>query len=354
MSNKKSKISETKGLSPGTLVYTGNSEATECKVELHQYNENAHEFHTADNWDAIQQKIKPEYVNWVDVSNLNNIPLIEAIGKHFDFHALLLEDILAVDFLPKVEDYESYLLFSLKMLSLNKDTGSIQAEHVSFVLGNNYLVSFQEKQGDVFDAIRDRIIHSKGRVRRKKADYLMLILIDVIVDNYYAILDDLHNRIQTLKDELLNKTIEQTERRILKIRKRLMLLRKNILPLKESMRQLLRDEPDLIDETTLKYYRDVNEHISYVTETIDGFKDSISGLIDLYDSNLNNRLNNIIKVLTIVSSIFIPLSFIAGVYGMNFENMPELKSQYGYFIVLSVMGTLGFGMLVFMIRKKWL
>ncbi len=182
----------------------------------------------------------------------------------------------------------------------------------------------------------------------------MLILIDVIVDSYYAILDDLHSRIQKLEDELLNKTIEQTERRILKIRKRLMLLRKNILPLKDSMRQLLRDEPDLIDETTLKYYRDVSDHINYVTDTIDGFKDNISGLIDLYNSNLNNRLNNIIKVLTIVSSIFIPLSFIAGVYGMNFENMPELQWKYGYYIVLSIMGTLGFGMLVFMIRKKWL
>lgn len=354
MKQRKMKITDTKGLPPGTLIYTGDKSASDCKIELYQYNENEHHFLSAENWNDIQKNLKSDCINWVNVSNLNNIETIEAIGKHFDFHALILEDILAVDFLPKVEDYESYLLFSLKMLTLNKELGSVQVEHVSFILSNNHLVSFQEKSGDVFDTIRDRILSNKGRVRRKKADYLMIILIDVIVDNYYTIIEDLADSIQSLEEELLGKNIDTAERKILKIRKRLMLMRKNISPLKETMRQLLRDEPELIDETTLKYYRDVADHINYVTETIDGYKDNISGLMDLYNSNLNNRLNNIIKVLTIISSIFIPLSFIAGVYGMNFENMPELQWHYGYYIVLSVMGVLGFGMLILMIRKKWL
>ena len=351
---KQKKITDTKGLPPGTLVYTGANSSLENKIELYQYNENEHHFYCAEKWNNIQNSLKNDYINWINVSNLNSIETIEAIGKYFNFHSLILEDILAVDFLPKIEDYENYLLFSLKMLSLNKETNRVQVEHISFVLGNNFLVSFQEKQGDVFDTIRDRIVNNKGRVRRKKADYLMIILIDVIVDNYYTIIDDLSDKIQTLEEELLGKNIETAERKILKIRKRLMLLRKNILPLRESMRQLLRDEPELVDETTLKYYRDVNDHINYVSETIDGYKDNISGLMDLYNSNLNNRLNNIIKVLTIVSSIFIPLSFIAGIYGMNFENMPELQWRYGYYIVLSAMGILGIGMLIFMIRKKWL
>lgn len=354
MSNQKLKITETTGLPPGALVYTGDATSTTCKVELYRYNEATYKNIKATNWNDIQAELKEDCINWVDIGNLNNTALLEDIGKHYDFHALLLEDILAVDLLPKVEDFGTYLLFSLKMLSLDKNMGSIAIEHVSFVLGKNYLISFQETEGDVFNTIRDRIINNKGRVRRKQADYLMLVLIDVIVDNYYLVLDDLQNRIQQLEDELLSKNLIQTERRILKIRKKLMQIRKNIFPLKDAMRQLMRDEPELIDETTFKYYRDVSDHINYVTETAEGFKDSIAGLMDLYNSNLNNRLNNIIKVLTIISSIFIPLSFIAGVYGMNFENMPELKTENGYYIVLSVMGVLGVGMLVFMIRKKWL
>ena len=354
MSNQKSKITETNGLPPGTLIYTGDASSNVCKVELYQYNEVVYDKHEANNWEDIVSRLRDDCINWIDVNNLNNTALIEDIGKNFDFHALLLEDVLAVDLLPKVEDFTTHLLFSLKMLTVDKDTGSINIEHISFVLGKNYLISFQETEGDVFNSIRDRIINNKGRVRRKQADYLMLILIYVIVDNYYLVLDDLQSRIQKLEDELLNKNLIQTEKRILKIRKKLMQIRKNIFPLKDAMRQLMRDEPELIDDTTFKYYRDVIDHINYVTETAEGFKDSIAGLMDLYNSNLNNRLNNIIKVLTIISSIFIPLSFIAGVYGMNFENMPELKNENGYYIVLCVMGVLGLGMLIFMIRKKWL
>jgi magnesium transporter len=166
---KQNKITETKGLPPGTLVYTGSNTTSENKIELYAYNENEYHFFSAEKWNDIEKNLKSDYINWVNVCNLNNIETIESIGKHFNFHTLILEDILAVDLLPKIEDYESYLLFSLKMLSLNKETNRVQVEHVSFVLGNNYIVSFQEKPGDVFDVIRDRIINSKGRVRRKKS-----------------------------------------------------------------------------------------------------------------------------------------------------------------------------------------
>lgn len=354
MSKNKSNISKTSGLPPGTIVYTGDEQPSSCKIDLIQFNEEKYERFEAYTWNEIKDKLKDDAVNWIDIDNLNNIALIEEIGNHFNFHYLIMEDIVAVDLLPKIEDYDDYLLFSLKMLELNAKDGQIDIEHISFVLGKNYLISFQEIPGDVFNTIRDRIFNNKGRVRKKQADYLMLVLIDVIVDNYYLILDNLQSNIQVLEEELLSKKSLHSERRILNFRKQLVTIRKNIFPLRDTLRQLIRDESEVVDVNTIKYFRDVYDHVNYVIETSEGFRDNISGLMDLYNSNLNNKLNNIIKVLTIISSIFIPLSFIAGIYGMNFDYMPELRWQYGYPTVLTIMMVLGFGMLIFMIRKKWI
>jgi magnesium transporter len=345
---------KTKGLPPGTPVYTGDVTTATCRMELFTYDEKQYEKNESSNWSDIQNKINTSQTNWINVNSISKAKLIEEIGTHFNFHSLLQEDVLSVDMLPKMEEYDDHVLFSIKMLSINKEKNSIEKEQMSFVLGKNYLISFQEDEGDVFNPIRDRIIHNKGRVRRKKADYLLMALIDVIVDNYLVVMDELQNEIQILEEELLNKSVEHTEKRILRLRKQLVSLRKSILPLSDAMRQLIREESDLIEEINMKYYRDVFDHLNYTAETLDGFKDAISGLMDLYNAIMNNRLNNIMKTLTIISSIFIPLSFIAGIYGMNFDNMPELHYHNGYFMVLGVMGITGFSMLIFMIRKKWL
>jgi magnesium transporter len=350
------KLSQTRGLPPGTPVYTGNKTLHSSLMELYCYDETGFEIVECSTWAELKPKINLGKTNWINIDSISNTKLVEEVSNHFVFHALLLEDIVTVGMLPKFDEYDDHLLFSIKMLSLGKegDKDHVHKEQISFVLGRGYLISFQEDEGDVFNVIRERITQNKGRVRRKKADYLMLTLIDVIVDNYLQVLDDLQTRIQHLEEELLSKRIEHTERKILKLRNQIVSLRKSIFPLRESMRQLLRDESDLIEEINMKYYRDVFDHLNYTCESLDGFKDNISGLLDLYSSNLNNRLNNIIKVLTIVSSIFIPLTFIAGIYGMNFDYMPELRYHYGYPIVMGVMALIGFLMFVFMWRKKWL
>jgi len=348
------KLSQTKGLPPGTPVYTGDKTNAPCLMELYSYDENGYELTESSNWDEIRNKINPAKTNWINIDSITNTKLVEEVSNHFCLHGLLLEDIVTVDMLPKLDEYDDHLLLSVKMLSVSKEKDKIVKEQISFVLGKGYLISFQEDEGDVFNVIRERITQNKGRVRRKKADYLMLVLTDVIVDNYLLVLDELQVSIQKLEEELLSKHIEQTERRILKLRNQIASLRKSIFPLRETMRQLLRDESDLIEDINMKYYRDVFDHLNYTCETLDGFKDNISGLLDLYSSNLNNRLNNIIKVLTIVSSIFIPLTFIAGIYGMNFDYMPELRYKYGYFITLAAMFGTGILMFIFMWRKKWL
>lgn len=344
---------KTRGLPPGTPVYTGEVSAVSSNIEIFCYNEITYTYHKSTSWNDITSHINPQQISWININSISNTELIEEIGRHFQFHALLLEDIVTVDMLPKLEEYEGYLQFSLKMITLNSQ-GNVNKEQVSFVLGENYLLSFQENEGDVFNPIRERIIHNKGRVRRKKADYLLMALIDVIVDNYLIVLDELQNKIQLLEEELLGKHIEHAEKHILYLRKQLVSLRKSIFPLRDAMRQLLREEPELIEEVNTKYFRDVLDHIHYTAETLSGFEESINGLMDLYNAIINNRLNNIMKTLTIISSIFIPLSFIAGIYGMNFEYMPELHWKYGYYTVLGVMCMVGIGMMIFMIRKKWL
>ncbi len=348
------KLLHTKGHPPGTAIYTGASDSRTARMELFCYNEQDAEKTDSLNWENIAEKFNPEKTNWININSISNVKLIEEIGKHFELHALLIEDIVTVDMLPKAEEYDGHLYISIKMLSVNEEKNLMELEQVSFVLGKNYLLSFQENEGDVLDPIRDRILNNKGRVRRKKSDYLLLTLIDVVVDNYLTVLEYMQEKIQKLEEELLTKAAEDTERKILKLRKQLIMLRKNIFPLRDVLRQLLRDEPEILEEINLKYYRDVSDHLNYTCETLDGFKETMAGLLDLYRSNLNNKLNNIMKMLTIVSTIFIPLTFIAGIYGMNFEYMPELGYKYSYPITLIIMFIIGFSMFWFIWRKKWL
>jgi magnesium transporter len=349
-----SKLIKTKGLPPGTPIYTGDVTSTVFRMEIFCYDEYIYERTETTDWDEIKNKINAEKTNWININSISNVELIEKIGAAFNFHALLLEDILTVDMLPKLEQYDDHLLFCLKMLSIDAASKNIKKEQISFVLGKHYLISFQEYEGDVFLPIRDRIIHNKGRVRRKKADYLLMALIDVVVDNYLPVLEELQQQIELLEEQLLNKKIELSDRKILMMRKQMGSLMKSILPAREAVRQIIREEPDLIEEINMKYYRDIFDHLNYITATLEGFKDDINGLTDLYNATINNRLNNIMKTLTIISSIFIPLSFIAGIYGMNFDYMPELRWQYGYFMALGIMGLVGITMTAFMIRKKWL
>jgi magnesium transporter len=323
-------------------------------LELIAYNKTVYEKYDNLSAEELLQKIRPDRVNWINMDGLEDKHTIKAIQEHFNLHALLIEDILD-DQRPKAEEYDDYLFFTLKMLYRIKQ-GTIEYEQISFVLGHNYLVSFQEKEGDLFDQFRERIRLDQGRVRKKGADYLLYRLIDIIVDNYYTVLDSIGERIEIIEDSFsqhLREKQEYTFQRIQRIKKELIYLRKAVYPLRDALSNLLKEESSFIEEENFRYFSDIYDHVIHLTDSIDTYKDLTSSLMDLYINTQNTQLNQVIKVLTIISTIFIPLTFIVGVYGMNFDYMPELRWHYGYGLVWGIMILLSLVMLSYFKIKKW-
>lgn len=292
-------------------------------------------------------------VSWINI-NRTDVEAIKKVGVHFGIHSLVLEDIVNVGQRPKVEDYGEYLFFVLKMITLDEETHEIDVEQISLILGKNFVISFQEKPGDVFDSIRLRIRESKGRIRKLGSDYLAYRLLDAIVDYYFLVLEKIGERIDALEEKLLRDPKADMHLKIYKLKRYVILLRKQIWPLREVLSNFQRTDSPLIQETTGVYLQDVYDHTIQVNDTLEAFRDAISGLHDIYLSSVSNRMNEIMKVLTIFAAIFIPLTFLAGIYGMNFENMPELHTKYGYFILLGVMAMVGIGMAMYFKNKKWL
>ena len=279
--------------------------------------------------------------------------IIEKLGKCYNLHPLLQEDILNTEQRPKMEDFGDYLFLALKMLNYDEN-GVIEAEQVSLVLGSKYVISFQEHEGDVFNSIRERIRKKKGRIRKSGADYLAYALLDAIVDNYFIILENIEERIEATEKLLTANPATETLQSIRELKKDAIFLRKSIWPLREVISNLEESESPLIHESLGAYLRHVYDHTIQIIDTVESLRDTISGLLDVYLSTLSNRMNEVMKVLTIFASIFIPLTFIAGIYGMNFTFMPELDWQWGYFAALCIMALAAGAMLVYFKRKKWL
>jgi magnesium transporter len=294
-------------------------------------------------------------VNWLDIEGLHDIDLLEKVAEMFQFHPLMTEDVANVEHLPKTEEFENHIFFTLKMLSINPETELIQTEHLSLVLSENYLITFQEGlEGDVFNSVRERIFSNKGRIRRNNCDYLFYSLIDTVVDNYFTVLENFRERIETLEDSIISDPHKNAMNDILALKKELALIRKLVFPLVDELSRLKREESRFISHSTLAYLQDVLDHVNHLVSTFESFRDMLSSLMDLYMSNLSNSMNTVMKMLTIVSTIFIPLTFIAGIYGMNFENMPELKMEWGYYGVWTLMIGLG-GSIYFLLKvKKWI
>jgi magnesium transporter len=293
-------------------------------------------------------------VSWINIDGLHDVEIIEKIGRHFAIHPLILEDILNTNQRPKQEDFGDGLFIVLKMLSYDEKNQCIKPEQVSLILGENYVISFQEAIGDVFDPIRDRIRSAKGRIRTMGPDYLIYSLVDAIVDGYFLILEKIGDRIEVLEEELVTNPSQATLHQIHEMKREMIFLRRNIWPLRELISGLDRGESSLIKDTTQVYLRDVYDHTIQVIDTVESFRDMVAGMLDIYLSSLSNRMNAIMKVLTIIATIFIPLTFVAGIYGMNFEHMPELKWKYGYAGVWGLMIVIFLGMMVYFKRKKWL
>lgn len=295
-------------------------------------------------------------ITWINVEGADEISEIEKLGTHYGLHPLLLEDIVSNDQRPKVDDYENHIFLVIIMLDYDKLKNEIVSEQISFVLGKNYVISFQEtgKDGDVFGMIRDKLRLNKGKVRRLGADYLMYSLLDLIVDHYFDTIEKIGEHIEEIESRLITDPTTQTLRRLYALKREMIFVRKAVWPLREVVGKLERLDSNLVQDNTVLYIKDVYDHTVQVIETIESYRDILAGLLDIYLSSISNKLNAVMKVLTIISTIFMPLSFIVGIYGMNFEHMPELKWKYGYFMVIGVCLCVSGTMLMFFRRRKWL
>jgi len=348
------RYSKKAGLAPGTLVHIGERKTEAVRITYMDYDEqNIQEKQVASIEECFPFKSTPT-VSWINIDGLHDVELMEKLGKEFELHPLILEDILNTGQRPKVEDFDKYIFVVLKMLSYNDEKQMVQSEQVSLVLGANYVISFQEAIGAVIEPIRERIRSAKGRIRKMGADYLMYALLDAVVDGYFAILEKLGERIESMEEELVSDPTQETLEQIHTLKKEMIFLRKSVWPLRELISGLERSESPLIKETTEVYLRDVYDHTIQVIDTVESFRDMVSGMLDIYLSSISNRMNAVMKVLTIIATIFIPLTFIAGVYGMNFRYMPELERHWGYPLVLLVMGIVAIVMLIYFRRKRWL
>jgi len=347
------KRSKTKGLPPGSLIYTGEKKTEKPEISIIDYNsKNLNEIKCKKVEDCFKYKNRRN-VTWINVDGISDTETISKIGKNFDIHPLALEDILDTEQRPKIEDYNEYIFVVLKMLHHDEEN-NISIEQISFILSKNIVISFQELKGDVFDSIRDRLRNNKGRIRKMGSDYLLYALIDSIIDNYFVILEKVSERIEEIEDDLIKNPEPETLQEIHHLRRQMIFVRKSIWPLREVISSLLREESRLIRKTTLVFLRDIYDHTIQVIDTVETFRDIISGMFEMYMSNISNKTNEVMKVLTIFAAIFIPLTFIAGVYGMNFSIMPELNWRWGYPMAWIIMISVAIVMLFYFKRKKWL
>ncbi|HDP26186.1 MAG TPA: magnesium/cobalt transporter CorA [Deltaproteobacteria bacterium] len=347
------KSSVKKGLPPGTLVHVGEEKLGETRISLFEYDTAGYREAAHATLEDVIASRDSQRVSWINISGLSQVEVIQQIGSRFDLHPLVMEDLVSTGQRPKVEDHEVYLFIVLKMLYLDDEDTGIQYEQVSLILGKTFVLSFQEAQQDVFEPLRDRIRTGKGRIRKMGADHLAYALLDAIVDHYYVVLEKLSDDIEALEETLMSNPSRETLQTIHGMKNEMLFLRKSVWPLREVLASLARAESSLIQENTVIYLRDVYDHTIQVVDTIEMFRDMISGMRDTYLSSISNRMNEVMKVLTIFASIFIPLTFIAGIYGMNFAYMPELEWRWSYPLLWGIMITLGVSMVIYFRNRKW-
>jgi magnesium transporter len=355
MSRLVKKRSKKIGLPPGSLVHIGTQRPDATQVDILEYDAgHLEQRKLASLMQCTLPKPAP-CVTWINVEGVSQVEVLQHMGDCFKIHPLVLEDILATDQRPKAEEYEDYLYVVLKMLRLEESTGQLQSEQLSLVLGANYLISFQEGlEGDVFEPVRVRLKSEKGRLRQAGPDYLLHALLDLIIDNYFLILEKLAERMETLEDELIDNPTPETVQGIYHMKREMLYLHKAVWPLREVVGSLQRRDSDLIQDATVIYLRDLYDHTVQVVDTLETLRDMLSGMLDIYLSSVSNRLNEVMKVLTIIATIFMPLSFIVGLYGMNFKHMPELEWRYGYPAVLLLILAVVSSMLFYFRKKRWI
>lgn len=346
------KRSRKAGLSPGSLVHIGEVRQAASQTEVITYDgEKVEVTHP----DLERECLTPPpegTITWVNLEGIGRLELLKSLGDCYGIHPLVLEDIANTDQRPKAEEYDNYLFLVLKMLT--PVAAGVSSEQVSLILGGGWLLTFQEGlDGDPFSPVRERLKNSQGRLRSQGADFLAYSLMDVIVDNYFLVLEQVADSIEVMEEELMRAPSQRTLAEIYRMKRELLFIHKAIWPLREVINSLIRRESPLVKESTLIYLRDLYDHTIQVIETTETLRDMLSGMLDIYLSSVSNRMNAVMKVLTIIATIFMPLTFIVGLYGMNFKYMPELESHWGYPGVLLVMVMVTIGMLIFFRRKRW-
>jgi len=351
---------DTAGLPSGALVYVGEKRDEPVTISLMNYNaEDLIEKDLQTVEECFEFVDKPE-VTWINVNGIHDTDVIEKIGKAFKLHPSILGDIVDTSQRPRIEDFDDYIFVTMKMMDYNNETREIISEHVCMILGKSFILTFQEREGDVFNSIRQRIRKGKGRIRHSDDDYLFYAIIDAVVDNYFVVLEKIGEAIEDIEIELIDNPETHTLQKIYIMKREMIFLRKSVWPLRDVIGTLDRSESELITEETGRFLRNVYDHTIQTIDMVETYRDMLSGMLDLYLSSISNRMNEVMKVLTIIATIFIPLTFIAGIYGMNFNpaagfwNMPELGWEYGYLFAWAMMLAIGIFMLFFFRKKKWL
>jgi len=341
--------------SPGTLVYVGKEVAESTIIKLVEFNQEFYNEKVVKTLNDCRPPVKENQVAWLDVDGIHEVHVIEAIGKHYSLHPLLLEDILNTSQKPKLEHFgEKHLFVILKMLQFNSELNQVESEHVALVLGENFLISFQEiHQTDVFLPIFERLKASIGKTRRGKADYLFYSCCDLVVDNYFVVLEKLGEKLEELEIKIVDKPEASDQNLLYHFKRELMLVRKAVLPLRDMFGTLIREDSPLVQSTTNVYLRDVYDHILQILDTTETYREMIENIQNIYLTSLSNKMNSVMKTLTVFTAIFMPLTFIAGIYGMNFDNMPELHHPNGYFYTLGIMVLITAALWVYFKWKKY-
>jgi len=342
------------GLPPGSLVFTGRKKTEQLQISVMDYGpEQLEESQSGDITSCFPFR-DTSATSWITISGLHETEKIDVLAKHFGIHPLTSEDILNIHQRPKVEVFDDYIFITLKILDFEKDTRHVGIDQVSLILGNGYVLMFQEQQESLFDPLRKRIRESKGRIRRMNFDYLLYAILDIIVDHYFVNLEQISDHIETIEKHLMTEPDPKTLNEIYRLKREVLFLRKSVWPLREAISRLEKSESPLITEKIVPYLRDLYDHTIQAIDSIETSRDLLSGMLDLYLSSVSNRMNQVMKMLTIIATIFIPLTFIVGIYGMNFENMPELEWHYAYYAVLGFMFAVAIGMLIWFRRNRWL
>jgi magnesium transporter len=335
-------------------VHVGEQRHEPVKLSVINYDGANLQEKTVDNVEEAFSFRSKSSVTWLNIDGVHQPEIIEQVGKSFGLHPLVAEDIASTGQRPKMEDFDDYIFVVLRMLRFDGKENETKTEQISILFGRDFVISFQEMEGDVFDTIRERLRSNKGRIRKMGADYLAYSLIDAIVDNYFMILEKLGETIGDIEDRLVTNPTSETLQTIHELKREMIFLRKSVWPLREVISRLERSESPLINKSTCVYLRDVYDHTIQVMDAVETFRDMLSGMLDIYLSSVSNRMNEVMKVLTVIATIFIPLTFVAGIYGMNFRHMPELEQTWSYPAVLILMLAVALLMVVYFRRKKWI